>query len=88
MGSFDNRVVEVYTQQFGRERWLLQFCDGMVVYSIEVIGLPNLIELLAKLTQISAASVISEVATELDDLIGITQEDSRREFERRHPKSR
>ena len=59
LGHFGEDV-EVYKHPSDDGKWLLRACFIDEFHPIEITGLPNLIELLTKLAQISTAHMISE----------------------------
>jgi hypothetical protein len=73
----------IYQHKSG-ERWRILFClDASTNHEIEVIGLPNLIRLLADLAAISTASIMALVGQTLENLIFIAGDDADRERKRR-----
>ncbi len=70
-----------------RERWWMELTfNAGDVYEVEVIGLPNLIELMAKLSTIALAMQAAAVNSELGTMMDLAHEDAHREHRRRYPR--
>ncbi len=78
--------VDIFQHTKDRERWLVELTIGSSsVHTIEVRGLPNLLELTAKLGIFTLASQMSRLHHEVESAIDLLVEDKNREYQRRHP---
>ena len=79
--------MDIFEHTQDRERWLVELTIGSSsVHTIEVHGLPNFLELTAKLGVIALASQMSTLHHELQSAIDLLAEDQNREYQRRHPR--
>jgi hypothetical protein len=71
------------------EQWLVEWTiDGSHVQTVEVHGLPNLIDLAAKLSTIALAHQAAALQIDMDDAIEVVSENGRRVYRRRNPAHR
>lgn len=81
-----NSSVDIFQHTKDHERWLVELTlGGSQVHTIEVRGLPSLIDLTAKLGIFALARQTSTLLNDLQSAIDLLAEDKDREYRRRHP---
>jgi hypothetical protein len=85
-GSQGVEAVEIVQHRKEHERWLVHLTLDGSVHSIEIRGLPNLLSLVGSLGIFAIASQMKHLEATLDAAIMLLNEDSEREYERRHPR--
>jgi hypothetical protein len=86
-GSQGVEAVEIIRHGKEDERWLVFLTLGScAVHTFEIRGLPNLLSMVGNLGSFALANQMRSLEATLDAAIELLAEDSRREYERRHPR--